>query len=175
MTITDYNDNWPVEFQKIKIILEKNLSKILKIEHVGSTSIIGMCAKPIIDIVIIIDKDDDFIIAKNELENIGYYHNGNQDIPGREVFKRKNNINDCVLDKITHHLYVCNRENEQLKKFIFFTDYLNKNEEVMKEYFSIKKEIIGETGNYDRKKYQEIKESEKYKNYFDSIFNKMAD
>jgi len=143
MIIVEYNESWPEQFISLKNILENNLSKIIRIEHIGSTSIIGMCAKPLIDIVIIIM--DNFVITKYELDTIGYYHNGDQGIPGREVFKRANNIYDDTLDTIHHHLYVCDKNNKELKKFIHFRNYLNENERTKLEYRRIKKEIINET------------------------------
>ena len=59
MIIEEYNEEWPEQFTTIKNVLENNLSKIIKIEHFGSTSIIGMCAKPIIDIDIVIEDNND--------------------------------------------------------------------------------------------------------------------
>jgi GrpB-like predicted nucleotidyltransferase (UPF0157 family) len=77
MIIEEYNENWIKYFCQIKAILENNLTKIIKIEHVGSTAITGMCAKPVIDIDIVIDNNDDFENTKKELALIGYSHEGN--------------------------------------------------------------------------------------------------
>ena len=55
MVIEDYNENWINQFNEIKNVLETNLSRIIKIEHIGSTSIIGMLAKPIIDIDVVME------------------------------------------------------------------------------------------------------------------------
>jgi GrpB-like predicted nucleotidyltransferase (UPF0157 family) len=175
MTIVEYKKEWKEYFDQIKEILEKHLTKILKIEHIGSTAIIGMCAKSIIDIDIVIENNEDFEKIKNELELIGYSHNGDQGISGREAFKRNNIIKNEILDTVKHHLYVCTKDNKELKRHIFFRDYLNKNTEAMKKYKEIKYEIINEIGNEDRKNYQEIKESNKYKYFFDSIYGKMKE
>jgi GrpB-like predicted nucleotidyltransferase (UPF0157 family) len=173
MVIEEYNENWIKQFNQIKNILEKNLSKIIKIEHVGSTAIIGMCAKPIIDIDIIIIDRTDFEKIKNELETIGYYHNGDQGIKGREVFKRNKIIKNEILEKINHHLYVCAKDNEELKRHIIFRDYLNKHYEVKIEYYNIKKEIIKKHGNNDREKYVLTKENE-YKWFFEKVIKEAA-
>ena len=116
MVIEEFNTNWVKQFLQIKEVISKNLSKIITIEHVGSTSIDGMCAKPVIDIIIIIDNKDDFEINKKELELIGYYHNGDQGVPGREVFKRNKLSYHEILDTISHHLYVCSKGNDELKR-----------------------------------------------------------
>jgi GrpB-like predicted nucleotidyltransferase (UPF0157 family) len=168
MVIEEYNNDWIKQFNQIKEILERNLTKIVKIEHVGSTAIIGMYAKPIIDIDIVIDNRNDFDKIKNELESIGYIHNGDQGIIGREAFKRGNIIKNEIFDKISHHLYVCDKDNEELNRHILFRDYLNKYDKIKNEYNKIKMEIIGKYGNEDRKKYVSIKETE-YKWFFDKV------
>ena len=168
MVIVEYNKNWKKQFIQIKNILDNNLSKIVTIEHVGSTAIIGMCAKPIIDIDIIIENINDFEKTKNKLELIGYFHEGDLGIIGRESFKRNNIIINDILDKIKHHLYICTKDNEELKRHILFRDYLNKYSNKKMEYYDIKKAIIEKYGNEDREKYVTIKEND-YKSFFEKI------
>jgi len=171
MVIEEYNTDWLKQFLQIKEAINKNLSKIIAIEHVGSTSIDGMCAKPVIDIIIIIDRKDDFKIAKRELESIGYYHNGNQGAPGREVFKRNKLLFDEILDTISHHLYVCSKDNDELKKEVLFRDYLKKHEDSKKAYYNIKKEIIQKTGNENREAYVAMK-ADDYNWFFKEVHEK---
>ena len=166
MVIEQYNEDWIKHFNQVKNILENNLTKIIKIEHVGSTAIIGMCAKPIIDIDIVI-KNNDFEKTKEELELIGYSYEGNLGIIGREAFSRKNIIKNEILDKINHNLYLCAEDNE-LERHILFRDYLNKHYNAKMEYNEIKKAIIEKYGNEDRNKYVTIKETE-YKWFFEKI------
>ena len=168
MVIVEYNDNWKKQFIQIKNILENNLNKIITIEHVGSTAIIGMCAKPIIDIDIVIENINDFEKTKNELELIGYFHEGDLGIIGRESFKRKNTKKNELLDKINHHLYVCTKDNEELIRHILFRDYLNKHSNKKMGYYDIKKTIIEKYGNEDREKYVSTKEND-YKCFFEKI------
>jgi GrpB-like predicted nucleotidyltransferase (UPF0157 family) len=168
MVIEKYNEDWKNHYELIKNILENSLSKTIKIEHVGSTSISGMWAKPIIDIDIVIENVNDFEKTKKELEEIGYLHQGDQGIIGREVFKKNNIIKNEILDKINHHLYVCTKDNEEFKKHILFRDYLNKHCEMKMEYNNIKKAIIEKYGKENREKYVEIKETE-YKWFFEEV------
>jgi GrpB-like predicted nucleotidyltransferase (UPF0157 family) len=170
MIIVQYDENWVQQYTQIKNVLENNLCKIIKIEHIGSTSILGMWAKPIIDIDIVIENVEDFEIIKKELEIIGYLHEGNLGIIGREVFKRNGILKHEILDKINHHLYVCTEDNEELKRHILFRDYLNKNYEIKMEYNNIKKTIIEKYGNEDRNKYVTTKETE-YKWFFEKVLN----
>ena len=168
MTIVEYNENWKKDFLQIKTVLERNLNDIIKIEHVGSTSINGMCAKPIIDIIIVIDKIENFIKTKMELEIIGYFHNGDQGINGREVFKKEKFIQNEILNNIPHHLYVCTKNNDEYIKELYFRDYLNENEEMKNEYYDIKKNIIEKIGNENREEYVRIKATE-YNWFFEKI------
>ena len=65
-----------------------------------------LASKPIIDIDLVYFDWNDFEKIKAHLESIDYYHNGNQGIVDREVFKRINN-NHPIVDTIAHHSYVC--------------------------------------------------------------------
>jgi len=168
MVIEEYNKDWIKQFKKIQNILENNLNNIVKIEHVGSTAIIGMCAKPIIDIDIVINNINDFVNVKKDLKIIGYAHKGDLGVNGMEMFERDNSYNEENLDNTNHHLYVCTKDNEELNRHILFRDYLNKNEKARIEYIEIKREIIKKVGNQNRQKYVSLKET-KYNWFFEKI------
>jgi GrpB-like predicted nucleotidyltransferase (UPF0157 family) len=129
MTVTlveKYNPAWPKWFEEIKIFLGEKVSKACRrIEHVGSTAIPGMTAKPIIDIIIVIEQKR-WGEMKSLLERLGYYHEGDKGIPKREAFE----LTDATLKKALpeHHLYVCPEDSTELTKEIAFRDYLQKNE-----------------------------------------------
>jgi len=168
MVIVEYNKDWSVFFNQIKGILESNLSRYIIIEHIGSTAITGMWAKPIIDIDIIIEKDSDFEHIRGKLEQIGYSPVGDLGIIGREAFKRNGIATNEILDTINHNLYVCQNDCEALKRHIFFRDYLNKYDDVKQEYNRIKHKIIEKYGNEDREKYVSVKEAE-YSWFFEKV------
>jgi GrpB-like predicted nucleotidyltransferase (UPF0157 family) len=158
MLIVRYNPDWITHFEKIKTILSDALKSInVNIEHVGSTSVPKLDAKPIIDIDIIYYQDTDFQYIKNHLESLEYFHNGNQGIEGREVFKRNGMGKDEIFDKITHHLYVCKYDCTELNRHILFRDYLRKNEIAKDFYQNLKYQIADET-NQDKKLYANMKE-----------------
>jgi GrpB-like predicted nucleotidyltransferase (UPF0157 family) len=158
MLIVKYNPEWVNHFEKINEKLSKALIGIdVNIEHVGSTSIPHLTAKPIIDIDIIYYQVTDFERIKDNLETYGYYYNGNQGIEGREVFKRNANQDDEILDKISHHLYVCKNDSEELQRHIFSRDYLRKNE-IAREFYENLKYQISEEANQDRKLYAHLKQ-----------------
>jgi GrpB-like predicted nucleotidyltransferase (UPF0157 family) len=158
MLIQKYQKSWIADFNAISKILRKALINLnVSIEHIGSTSIPELAAKPIIDIDIIIDNYRSFDNVKCGLENIGYYHNGNQGIADREVFKRSKIANHQVLDSVAHHLYVCPIDSDELQRHIYFRDYLIANADARIEYQNLKYEIAAEA-NQDKKKYAELKE-----------------
>ena len=158
MLIEKYTPAWVTQFNNIKSQVETALSGLeCSIEHVGSTSVPNLDAKPIIDIDIVYVVKSDFEKIKQGLEKIGYYHNGNQGLEGREVFKRSGQLNDEVLDGIKHHLYVCPTDSKALERHLLSRNHLRKNEEARIKYQQMKYELAAQS-NQDRKKYQELKE-----------------
>lgn len=171
MLIHEYRESWVTDFNAIsKILIEALINLQVSIEHIGSTSIPDSAAKPIIDIDIIIDKNTAFDEIKLRLESIGYYHNGDQGICNREVFKRNKTANHQVLDFIAHHLYVCPTDSEELQRHILFRDYLRANADARIEYGNLKYEIAADA-NQDKKKYAELKEI-KAKEFIDRVIAK---
>ena len=107
----------------------------IRIEHIGSTSVAGLSAKPIIDIDVVI-KDytvlEDVVSALGE---IGYLHEGNLGIAGREAFKY-----DGKEHLKKHHLYVCPEDSPELRRHLAFRDFLRAHPEAVREYSRIKEE-----------------------------------
>ena len=158
MVLEKYTSNWVRNFTDIKREIEIALGRVeYTIEHVGSTSVPNLDAKPIIDIDIIYSNPADFAIIKSRLEIIGYYHNGNQGIEDREVFKRKGKSTNKILDTIKHHLYVCPVQSKALERHILSRNYLRKNDWARLKYQTIKYELA-EKAKQDKKLYAELKE-----------------
>jgi GrpB-like predicted nucleotidyltransferase (UPF0157 family) len=139
VSVEDYNSDWPNQFEKIKSeIWPLICNTALAIEHVGSTSVPGLAAKPIIDIDIVINAKNDLekVIAK--LQTLGYEHRGNLGIEGREAFKAPEKI---AGDSIRHNLYVCLDGCLALKNHIKFRDYLRDHPAERDSYGKLKKEL----------------------------------
>lgn len=136
VVVEPYNIIWKQDFQNIKAEIADALGDLaLSIEHVGSTSVEGLSAKPIIDIDVVIEDRlilDDVILA---LKKIGYTHEGDQGIEGREAFKYQGKEH---LRK--HHLYVCAKDASELRRHIGFRDYLRNHPEAVAEYSRVKTE-----------------------------------
>lgn len=165
MVVEKYNPKWVEQFQTLKEFLEKNVTEYISIEHVGSTSIPGMNAKPIIDIDVVVEDAGQFLKLKEELSKIGYVHEGDRGIPGREAFDNEN-----VPVDIDHHLYVCVKDNAELLRHLKFREKLRANLELVDEYNKIKEEILSKVGTDNRAGYVQMKEKE-YKWFFDKVLS----
>ena len=153
IVIVPYDPNWKNEFERIKSELMTVLAgEVISIEHVGSTSVPGLHAKPIIDIDIVIDSGN-FENVKAQLAKIGYFHEGNLGVEGREAFKYKERLADGIdnplrkyQDKshlMEHHLYVCDKNADELKRHLTLRDFLQNNDEYRQKYSEIKIEMAG--------------------------------
>ncbi len=171
IVVVEYDKKWPNDFLKIKDQLQKVLTMPCQIQHVGSTSIPGMKAKPIIDIDVGLDNWEDFEAVKRALAEIGYEHEGDKGITGREAFCRNEKIHNEILDSIDHHLYVCSVNNEEYKRHILFRNYLRSHNEARDRYNQIKEEILAKVGPDNRAGYVQMKEDE-YRDFFEEIIGK---
>ena len=136
VVVLPYDEQWKQDFLNIKAELTDALGELATgIEHVGSTSVEGLSAKPVIDIDVVIRDHtllDDVIAA---LWKIGYQHEGDLGITGREAFRY-----DGKEHLRKHHLYVCPADSTELKRHLAFRDYLRTHPDAAREYGRIKEE-----------------------------------
>ncbi len=133
IVVEPYRAEWKDAFREIEAFLKQGLGQsFVAIEHVGSTAVEGLAAKPIIDIDIVIEHYGVFQTVKTKLEALGYYHNGDQGIKTREAFKYKK------TPFMTHHLYVCPKDSMELKKHLAFKAYLVNHADAKEAYAAIK-------------------------------------
>ena len=136
VVVLPYDEQWKHDFLQIKAELANVLGQLaIEIEHVGSTSVQGLSAKPIIDIDVVIKDYSGLENVISALEKIGYQHEGNLGITGREAFKY-----DGKEHLRKHHLYVCPEDSPELKRHIAFRDYLQTHPDAVREYSCIKEE-----------------------------------
>jgi GrpB-like predicted nucleotidyltransferase (UPF0157 family) len=158
MLIAAYNTEWPLLFERIQRQLAGALQGLdHSIEHVGSTAVPGLAAKPIIDIDIMYPPQTSFGDIKQSLLEMGYYHNGDQGIAEREVFKRSGAKPHATLDGIVHHLYVCPAHSKALERHIKWRDCLRNNASARLEYQAMKYQLA-EQAKQDKKLYAALKE-----------------
>ena len=135
VVVEKWNSKWKDEFENIVSSLGKDIIyNSIKIEHVGSTSVEGLSAKPIIDLDIVIENDK-FEIIKRLLNDKGYEYEGDLGIEGREAFSYSGKE-----ELMTHHLYVCPKDSKELFKHITFRDFLKNNPALASEYSKVKEQ-----------------------------------
>lgn len=152
--VLPYDEKWNDDFNKIKAELEEIISDlIVRIEHIGSTSVKGLSAKPIIDIDVVIQDYSVFNEVVKRLTSIGYIYEGDLGIDGREAFRY-----DSKPHLQEHHLYVCPQQSRELHRHVTFRNYLRKHPEAVEKYSRIKVEAAKLYPN-DIEKYLEYKAS----------------
>lgn len=149
-----YNPDWPNWFHELKSRFESALSaRVLRIEHVGSTSVPGMTAKPIIDIDIVFP-DGKFRAVKDGLEELGYFHEGNLGIQDRDAFDVSEPEVKAALR--AHHPYACPESSEELQRHLDFRNFLRKRPDYVKRLSDLKWELAEKYDN-DRQAYMDGK------------------
>lgn len=132
--VLPYDRAWKIDFEKIKKEIEEGIGDlIVGIEHVGSTAVEGMSAKPCIDLDVIIKDDTVFEAVVSGLKRIGYIHEGDLGIKGREAFRYSGKPHLQA-----HHLYVCPQDSEELHRHIVFRDFLRSEPQAVKKYSQVK-------------------------------------
>jgi GrpB-like predicted nucleotidyltransferase (UPF0157 family) len=149
--VVDYDERWPADFSRIANELGAVLGElIVGIEHVGSTSVPGLAAKPMIDIdVLIRSSESQFPEIRDRLERFGYIHRGPRGVAGREVFR-------CVIDLPKHLLYVSEQTSRPVIEHLSFRNRLRNDPEVAAAYAKLKRDLAQRFCN-DRERYTEAK------------------
>jgi GrpB-like predicted nucleotidyltransferase (UPF0157 family) len=133
--VTPYNEQWVSLFkEEANKFYEIFGSEIIHIHHIGSTSIKGLKAKPIIDIMPVvknISRVDEFDAV---MIDIGYEPKGENGISGRRYFQKGG-------DNRTHHIHIYEFENPQIERHLAFRDYLRAHLDAVKKYGSLKEEL----------------------------------
>lgn len=159
VTIEAYQPVWTDQFGKLAEVLAAALDDgFLAIEHVGSTSVKDLCAKPILDIDIVVADAKALPGTIQKLSRLGYAHEGDLGIKGREAFKLENQsllfleTGEVMME---HHLYVCPAESEELERHLVFRDFLRRNPAAATEYGKLKRKLAELAGT--RKAYTDGK------------------
>ena len=146
INLEDHNPQWAIQFLQLKAIYQFHLNgHILSVEHVGSTSIPGIKAKPIIDIDIIVENPESVSFVIHQLEKLGYVHSGDLGIKGREAFRRVSSKVPFVRppqEWPLHHLYVCQKGIDSLRNHLLFRDYLRNHPEKARQYSALKETLV---------------------------------
>jgi GrpB-like predicted nucleotidyltransferase (UPF0157 family) len=135
LLVKDYDPSWPAVFQALREPIAGVLGDIsAAIEHVGSTAVPHLAAKPIIDIDVLLASDSLLPAVIERLASLGYVHQGDLGIPEREAFL-------FPTHAPSHHLYVCPPHSREFQRHLAFRDYLRANPNEAKAYGGLKKSL----------------------------------
>jgi GrpB-like predicted nucleotidyltransferase (UPF0157 family) len=133
--VVRYDPAWKAEFIKeSKSIYDIMGKEILKIHHIGSTSIPGIVAKSVIDILVEVKNIENIDLYNEGLKNLGYIAKGEYGIENRRFFLKG-------LYNRTHHIHVFETGNSEIKRHTNFRDYMIEHPEESKQYGELKKEL----------------------------------
>jgi GrpB-like predicted nucleotidyltransferase (UPF0157 family) len=149
VVIADYDPSWPALFASLARPVAQALGPVLVgIEHVGSTAVPGLAAKPIIDLDVVV-RPADVAEAIRRLSGLGYAHRGDLGVPGREAFRPP-------AGTPAHHLYLCPVGSPALAEHLRFRDALRADAALASEYGHLKRRLAAHYGS-DRAGYCEAK------------------
>lgn len=138
ITLVPYNPKWPVLFQvEAKLIKEVLAIDGLRIEHIGSTAISELSAKPVIDIMIGLLSFDHMPSIINALKSLDYEYRPNLELemPNRRFFSKAKN------QKTTHQIHMVKRDSEFWNRHLFFRDYLRTHDSTRQDYEMLKHKL----------------------------------
>ncbi len=147
--LSSYNEEWEEIFLAEKDLIAKHLSDI-HIEHIGSTSVKGMVAKPIIDIMIGVQSYPPPSQIITTLEQLGYYNFGENDRENGRLYFAKRGLHNF-------NVHVVQYQGVLWRNNILFREYLKAHADEAQQYCDLKKEIINK-GNTKLLSYSRGKE-----------------
>ncbi|AIS59420.1 GrpB family protein [Listeria ivanovii] len=134
--IVDYQSEWKTLFEDEKSIIREIIEKNeVLIAHIGSTSVENLSAKPIIDILLVVNDLSRLDSASTQFEQIGYEYMGEFGLPGRRYMRKGG-------DTRTHQIHAYQFDSiSEIQRHLSFRDYLRENNEIAHEYSELKKSL----------------------------------
>ena len=149
VAVHSYSEDWPQLFDQERQQLREAIGDyVLDIQHIGSTSVPGLDAKPIIDIGVAVANFEEAAICVEPLERLGYIYHGENGIPRRHFFTKG--------DPRTHNLHMNELGSHDWATTTHFRDYLRGHPETTRAYAELKRELAIRH-QHDREAYQEGK------------------
>jgi GrpB-like predicted nucleotidyltransferase (UPF0157 family) len=147
--VVAYDPGWPAAFERLRDRAAAAVGELaVAIEHVGSTAVPGLAAKPVIDLVVVVAPHD-VAGAIARLEGVGYTCLGNLGVEGRDAFQ-------VPAGEERHHLYVSPTDSEELRAQLAFRDALRASPKLAADYEALKRELAKRFRD-DRGAYTEAK------------------
>jgi len=138
ITIVEYNPAWVAEFEKHKKIIADALGNTaLQIEHIGSTSVPELAAKPIIDILVVVPDASDESTYLPQLQKVGYV------LRVREPDFHEHRM--LRTPKKDAHIHIYSPNSPEVERYLVFRDELRRNPEAFKRYETLKRELAAKS------------------------------
>ena len=139
--VVSYDSLWVNLFESEKVLLAEAIGQnALKIEHIGSTSVVGLSAKPVIDILIEVNCLAELDKANKHIEALGYLVKGENGITGRRYFQ-KGGI------QRSHHVHAFQANDMNLLRHRAFKEYLIAHPKTLLAYDKVKKVAVAQSDN----------------------------
>src|SRR4026208_1475727 len=116
IALKSYDPDWPVLFEIERQAMQRSGGWFKAVHHVGSTSIPGMAAKPIIDILVVLDLHEDGLACVDAMRQLGYEYRGESGLAGRHYFRKGS--------PHTHHVHMFAAGHPEAGRHLRFRDYL---------------------------------------------------
>ena len=134
-SLVPYDPNWPKQFEQLRTMLLGVFGeKALQVEHIGSTAITGMVAKPIIDALVIVEKMEDFMREKQAMTDKGYEYKENYIASDTVLFFKVN-----VEGEKVENIHVCEKDSPKAKHFLVMRDFFRTFPDKARAYSDLKK------------------------------------
>jgi GrpB-like predicted nucleotidyltransferase (UPF0157 family) len=147
--LVPYTGQWAALYREEERRLRARMGQhVIDIQHIGSTAVPGMIAKPIIDIGVAIPRFEGGFELVTPIEGLGYEYEGEHGIPRRHYYDKG--------DPRTHHLHMLEHDSAEWRNHILFRDYLRAHAQVAQEYADLKRELAHRYRN-DRTAYTDGK------------------
>ena len=156
--VVEYRPEWAKIFERERAaILERCQPWVSEVHHVGSTSVPGLAAKPILDIMPVVASPDDGEKAVGPMTTLGYCYRGERGMPGRFYFDK------IVGERTVVHNHMFPQSHSDVRKLLAFRDYLRTHRDAAFEYERLKRELARkhreDGGAYTRAKGAFIRET----------------
>lgn len=148
--VVPYENHWVEKFQQEAKRLQEAMPEVVKIHHIGSTSVPGLAAKPIIDMVMEVENIECVDNWNPQFQQLGYIVKGENGISGRRFFIHG------TEEKRSYHLHVYEKGNSEITRHLAFRDYMMAHCEEARAYAMLKEELA-EKYTYDADQYVEGK------------------
>ncbi len=137
--VVDWSPRWAEQFDQVASVLRVALADVVsaRVEHVGSTSVPGLAAKPVLDVDVVVDGRE-VPAAIAALESVGYVHRGDLGVTGREAFH--------APDAPRRNVYVCTAGTPNVRNHLAVRDVLRSRDDLREAYAAVKRALAADPG-----------------------------